>query len=210
MKKQHVLAAALGVLMVVPAVAKADLSSTANDAGNAISNTANNVTKAVKNTVSPPPTPLSASDTAFINGAAQGGLIEIQDSKLAKKVSSNDSVRAFAQDMIDDHKKADDKLKRIAAKLNVTVPKQLDATKQAQLDSLKTATTADFDQKYIAAQEADHSEAVALFQKEADTGDNALLKDFAAKTLPTLQGHMQKVKQLEAKVPPAATSSYSK
>ena len=151
--------------------------------------------------------PLTTGDKDFINGAAQGGMIEIQDSKLAKKMSSNDSVKAFAQEMIDDHKKAADKLKRIAKKLNVTVPKQLDAAKQAQYDSLKTASVSSFDQMYIEAQDKDHNEAVTLFQKEAQTGDNAMLKDFAAKTLPTLQDHMQKVKALEAKVPAATTSN---
>ena len=207
MKKPYVLAVTMGALLLAPGLAFADITSTVNDATNTVSDTANNVTSSVKKAVSPTPAKLSSSDQDFVNGAAQGGMIEILDSKLAKKTSSNDSVKAFAQTMIDDHTKADNKLKRIAKKLNVTLPTRLDSAKQAQYDSLKTASTSSFDQKYIAAQDKDHSEAVTLFQKEADNGDNADLKEFAAKTLPTLQQHAQMVKQLEAKVPAAATSN---
>jgi putative membrane protein len=46
----------------------------------------------------------------------------------------------------------------------------------------------------------DHEKAVALFQKEADTGKDAEAKAFAAKTLPTLQGHLEMARSMMSKM----------
>ncbi len=190
MKSQNLLAVAFGALLAMPVAAHAQITGAMTSTAPAASGTSN----------------LSADDKDFILKAHNGGLTEIETSKLAKKTSSNDSIKAFAQDMIDDHKKADAKLKKIAKDLNVTVPKDLDAEHQAQVDQLKNAKGGDFDQKYVAIQDKGHNETIAAFQKEADNGDNSQLKDFAAKTLPELQMHLQKIKALEAKVPAAASS----
>jgi putative membrane protein len=42
----------------------------------------------------------------------------------------------------------------------------------------------------------DHEKAVKLFSKEAQQGQDADLKAFAAKTLPTLQEHLSRAVQL--------------
>ena len=41
-----------------------------------------------------------------------------------------------------------------------------------------------------------HKQAVCLFQKYADRGDNAALKAFAAKTLPVIKTHLEDAKKL--------------
>ncbi len=189
MNKKIFLTAALGACTMMPALAHAQ-----TDAAPAMSATA-----ASDATV-------SADDKSFVTNAAEGGMIEIQTSKLAKKMSSSKDIQAFAQHMIEDHKHADDELKSIAKKLNIMVPKQLDAEHKAELNQLKTASKDDFDQKFIAVQDKEHNAAINAFQTEASNGDNAQLKAFAAKTLPTLQGHLADVKTLEQAMPPAATT----
>ena len=42
----------------------------------------------------------------------------------------------------------------------------------------------------------DHEKAVALFQKQAKSGDSPELKEFASKTLPTLQDHLKMARDL--------------
>ena len=181
MKKQ-LLAAAIGACLVLPAAAFA-ADDTVATGGN-----------------------LSAADMAFVNAAAQGGMDEIKTSKIAKSKSDNKDVIAFAKHMINDHTKADDQLKSIAKKLDVKVPSDLDAMHKADVEQLKNADKSDFDQKYVAIQDQGHNATIAAFQKEADGGDNAMLKQFASKTLPILQEHMKEVKALEAKMPPAAAT----
>jgi putative membrane protein len=50
-----------------------------------------------------------------------------------------------------------------------------------------------FDKSYIKSQVAAHRQAVALFRKEAASGQDAQAKAFAAATLPTLKSHLQKI-----------------
>src|SRR6185312_9909376 len=53
-----------------------------------------------------------------------------------------------------------------------------------------------FDRAYLQQLVKDHEKAVALFQREADRGKNAELKQFANDTLPTLKDHLQMAKNL--------------
>ena len=210
MKKELMMAVALGALMLAPAAASAaDLSAagTMNTTGNATVTSTADTTGNDTKTMGSGKGALSAQDNQFILKAAQGGMTEVKTSRLAKKKTDSTDVKNFANHMIEDHKKADDKLKSIAKKLDVKVPSDLDTEHQAELDQLKNAKGADFDQKFISVQDKEHNDAVNAFQTEADSGQNAQLTAFAKTTLPTLQEHMKEVKALEAKVPAAATSA---
>ena len=180
MKKQ-IMAAAIGACLAMPIAAHAD--DTMASGGN-----------------------LSAADMAFVNAAAQSGMDEIKTSKVAQKKSDNKDILAYAKQMVNDHDKADDQLKSIAKKMNVTLPTSLDAVHKSDVEQLQNASKTDFDQKYVMIQDKGHEVAVAAFQKEASSGDNGVLKQYAAQTLPVLQQHLKEVKTLEAKMPPATGS----
>ena len=55
---------------------------------------------------------------------------------------------------------------------------------------------ADFDRQYIASQLAAHKEAVALFKPNRTTPRTNDLKEFATKTLPILEHHLEMVTKL--------------
>jgi len=127
----------------------------------------------------------------FTTKAAGAGDFEIQSSQLALTVSQNADIKAFAQMMIDDHTKAADGLKTAAAAQGgVTLPAAPDADTTAKLQKLQAAG-ADFDKLYVQMQTDAHVDAVALFSGYAQNGAAGPLKEFAAKTLPTLQMHYQ-------------------
>ena len=54
-------------------------------------------------------------DRRFLQDATMGGLHEVALGKLAVEKGSSDAVKQFGQKMIDDHVKANDELKQIAA-----------------------------------------------------------------------------------------------
>jgi putative membrane protein len=140
-----------------------------------------------------------ANDTAqeFVTKASIAGKFEIETSKLALEKSKNAEVKGFAQQMINDHTKADEELKATIAegKINVKPAKELDEKHQKKLDELKKEAD-DFDKEYLKAQESAHEEAVSLFGDYAKDGDNASLKAFADKILPTLKAHKAHVEKL--------------
>jgi len=65
----------------------------------------------------------SAADTKFIKEAAEGGMAEVALGQLAVEKASSADVKKFGQRMVDDHSKANDELKQLAAQKNVTCPK---------------------------------------------------------------------------------------
>jgi putative membrane protein len=71
------------------------------------------------------------------------------------------------------------------------------AAHQQKLDQLKKLSGQDFARQYHAQQVAAHQDAVELFQRYAKGGDNAALKDWAAKTLPALQHHLDMAQSLD-------------
>jgi len=139
-------------------------------------------------------------DSEFMTEAAVGGMAEVESGKLASTKAQNADVKKFAQMMVTDHTKANDELKALAAKKSATLPTELDAKHKSSMDELKGLSGAEFDKAYVAAQLADHEKTVKLFQTEAQSGTDADIKAFATKTLPTLQSHLEMVRNLHNKM----------
>lgn len=143
---------------------------------------------------------LSNPDATFAMKAAQGGMAEVKLGQLATQNASNADVKMFGQRMVDDHSKANDQLKQLAAKQNITLPSDIDAKDQATYDRLSKLHGADFDRAYINDMVNDHKKDIAEFEKEANGGKDQSLKTFAQNTLPTLRDHLQMAQSTQAKV----------
>ncbi len=137
-------------------------------------------------------------DKKFLHDAALGGITEVELGKLAADKGSSDAVKQFGQKMVDDHSKANDELKKIASEKSVNVPDSLDSKHQSRVDKLSKLSGPAFDKAYIKDQLKDHQQDVRDFQNEAQNGNDAAVKDFAAKTLPTLQQHLAMAKDLNS------------
>jgi len=151
-------------------------------------------------------TPLAGADKAFVLEAANGGLAEVELGQLAKERGQSDSVKQFAQKMIDDHSKANTELGQLAAKKSVTVPAELAAKHKAVKDKLAKLSGADFDKQYMAQMRKDHESTVALFKKEAKQGKDADLVAWVNQTLPTLEGHLTMSHDIDGQVKKAPKS----
>jgi putative membrane protein len=140
---------------------------------------------------------------SFVEDASAANQFEINSSEAALRLSQDPDVKKFAQEMIDDHTAAGASMKAavLEAKNSIVVrepPPGLDAVHQQILDDLKNAPSGQFDKKYIDAQVDAHNKAVQLFSDYSKNGDNDALKDFSAKTLPTLQRHKEHIDALAA------------
>jgi putative membrane protein len=145
----------------------------------------------------PPPASATTSTADFVQNAAIAGLFEIESSRLAlrKHIAAD---RQFAERMIHDHTRIGAQLKRLVrhGHVNVTIPAKLDADHQKMLDQLKGESGDQFAKDYAQMQQQGHEQAVSLFQNYSQSGDNPALKQWAGKTLPTLQMHLQMAQKL--------------
>jgi putative membrane protein len=142
---------------------------------------------------------LNQEDKTFVKEAASGGMAEVQLGKLAQK-SENAEVKSFADRMVRDHTAANEQLTAIAGSLGVELPKALDSEHGRIREKLQTLHGKAFDEQYMHAMVEDHNKAVKLFQQEERTGHSAELKQFAQKTLPTLEEHQKMALQLSQKL----------
>lgn len=136
-------------------------------------------------------------DAKFVSEAALGGLLEVRLGKLAEKKGQRADVKEFGAMMVKDHGKANDELKKVAEKNQIVCPTELDAKHQAKVDKLEALTGADFDKAYISSMVKDHEEDVAEFKKVSTSATNADVKQFATKTLPTLETHLTHIKEIQ-------------
>jgi len=155
-------------------------------------------------TVNSPANSTASNSTAvmqdnFYTDAAQGGMTEVELSKLALRKSQNAEVKKFAQMMVSDHGKANDELKALAGKKSVKLPDGVSSGQKSTIEDLGKLTGADFDKKYVETMVKDHEKTVALFEDNADNSD-AEIKAFATKTLPTLKSHLEMINGIHSKM----------
>jgi putative membrane protein len=133
---------------------------------------------------------ISRSDQTFAARAARCGMEEVQLGQLATNNAGNQNVKDFGKKMVADHSKAIDQLKSIAGKNNISVPADVTPKDKALIDRLMAMSGTAFDKAYMNVVVKDHQTDIADFQKEASSGTNADLKDFASGTLPVLKEHL--------------------
>ena len=143
---------------------------------------------------------VSAADSIFMRKAAEGGMAEVKLGQLAKDKGSNRAVKDFGKRMVTDHGKADDQLKDIASKKGVTLPTSLNAKDNAVYDRLSKLSGDAFDKAYMRAMVRDHETDVSEFRRESQIAKDSDVKDFASKTLTTLEDHLQQAKDTASQV----------
>ena len=132
----------------------------------------------------------------FIGEAAMSDMLEIEAAKIAQQ-KGNATEKTFARQMITDHTKTSSELKgMVSGDMKAAIPTALDDSSQKKLDKLRDAKPADFASDYDSIQVSAHKDAVSLFERYANGGENAKLKDWAGKTLPALQHHLQMAEQM--------------
>ncbi len=141
-----------------------------------------------------------AADSGFMVKAGGDGMAEVELGRLAAERASSSDVKAFAQMMVDDHSKANGELTSLAGQKSVTLPTEPLPPAKAAKDHLSTLSGAAFDKAYMDHMVKDHEKAVALFTKEASAGKDPDTKSWAEKTLPTLQQHLAKAREVAGKI----------
>ncbi len=118
-------------------------------------------------------------------------MAEVELGQLASSKAQSDQVKQFAQRMVTDHGKANDELKSLVQSKGVTLPADSGAHHKAMKDRLSRLSGAEFDRAYMQEMDTDHRKDVNAFRKESQSGKDAEVKAWAAKTLPTLEEHLQ-------------------
>ena len=147
-----------------------------------------------------PGTDRTFSDKVFVKKAAEGSLTEVELGKLAQEKGSSEAVKEFGKKMVDDHTKSSEAIAQVASKVSVEVPSELPKGGRKAKEKLAKLSGPEFDKAYAKLMLNDHREDVDSFTQAARYGTAPDVKEFAVKTLPTLQQHRKMAEELEASV----------
>jgi putative membrane protein len=141
---------------------------------------------------------VAPSTADFVKEAANSDMLEIATAKIAEE-KGNAEEKKFAQQMITDHTKTTTELKGLVSSGDVKaeMPTTMEASYQSKVDKLRDTKPADFASEYDPMQVSAHKDAISLFQRYSKSGDNPKLKNWAGKTLPTLQHHLAMAESME-------------
>ncbi|HEX6859264.1 MAG TPA: DUF4142 domain-containing protein [Caulobacteraceae bacterium] len=150
--------------------------------------------------MNPPVVTAPAITQAGMDCVIRGGamdMYEIEAARLALSMSTNPNVRAFAQQMINDHTASTAQMAAAMQSIGMNPPPaQLTPDLTARLDALRTAGTG-FDAMYLADQVQAHQQALALHQACAANA-GAPIANVSAGLVPHIQGHLNAAQSLQA------------
>ena len=148
----------------------------------------------------------SLSDPQIATIALTAHKIDVDRGKLALKHTKNDEVKQFAEQMVNDHQAGIAEAMALAKRLHVT-PQASEVSKSLQADAkkasarLKKEKGAAFDKDYIDTEVAYHQAVIDAVKNVLVPGaQNADLKTLLENAVPTLEGHLQHAKMVQAQV----------
>ena len=146
-------------------------------------------------------TPIPPSPKDFVAAALQSDQYEIAAGWDAAVQSNDPRVRTFAQQMIQDHTRMSEALRRAAVSSGLPVPEPSLSSDQATLlSSLQSLRGAEFDRTYARQQVLAHAQAVAVADSFTAAGSDPNLRNAAASALPIIRDHLKMAQQLQAEV----------
>jgi putative membrane protein len=147
---------------------------------------------------SPSPSTLSPIDYNFVAQANLGAPFQVDSGRLAEKKATTVHLRDYAHLMVVTHIPVIDDLNAILQHKCETAPPNtlLNAAYDAMIASLKAEHGAAFDRDYLNGQVDYQKGNATLFQYEIQNGTDPDLKEFARRTLPKIEDHLQRALKL--------------
>jgi len=139
---------------------------------------------------------VASQDAAFVKEAAEAGLAEVQMGQITKQNAQNQSLKDFGDRIVADHTKANQELMQIASQKGIQTPTAMNSRDEQMIQHLSSLNGVEFDKVCEKHAVDAHNKAVKLFKTEAQRGQDADIKAFAQKTLPTLEEHLKMARDL--------------
>jgi putative membrane protein len=137
---------------------------------------------------------------SFLEQAAEGQQIEISLGQLAAQRAVNEQVKDFGEQMVEDHKKGSQQIEQLAMKGGVQLSPGVSEERKLKVNKLSQLSGHAFDRAYIDYILEDHETIVDEFQRRVETMQDQDIKQWIASTLPALQGHRERARQVKYKL----------
>lgn len=130
-------------------------------------------------------------DQEFVKDEAVGNQFEIQLAQFIQQKAQDEQVKKLAQQIIQDHQKAQEQLQQVAQSMQMQLPQQLDQIHQAKLQKMQQKQGRDLEACYTFAQVGDHQREILMHRYEAENAQNPQVKQYAQQSIQPLEHHSQ-------------------
>lgn len=134
---------------------------------------------------------------AFLEKAAGEQQIEISLGQLATQRATNEKVKEFGAQMVEDHKKASQQVEQLALKQGWKLAPGLSQVHTHKVNELAQLSGHAFDREYMNYILEDHEITLDEFQQRVKTLQDQDIKQWITSILPTLQSHREKARQVK-------------
>jgi predicted outer membrane protein len=142
---------------------------------------------------------LSSGDEKAVKDMAMADMAEVATGKLAQSKGQSAEVKAFGQQMIDDHGAALAKVQALAQARGVTLPTELDSKHKSMSAKLEKLSGAEFDKAYMAqAGVKDHTETHKKLVADAKKIKDPEVKALADQHMPVVEQHLKAAQQMNS------------
>jgi putative membrane protein len=134
---------------------------------------------------------LEHADRKVLEDLHESNIKEIQLGNLALNKTQSAEIKQYANQLVTDHTDADQKVKDLAQKNNLTFkePQPANEMNKSDVKKLNAKTGDDFDKAFIQGMLDDHRKDIKKVQSAQKDLKSAEVKQLVAQILPTLQAH---------------------
>ena len=138
----------------------------------------------------------SRADAAFLAMAAEADMTVAHLGRMAETNAAASEVKNLAKTLVQDHTSDYERLSVLCSKVGYKIPKGVDRQDQQTFAKLRHVEGKPFDRAFLSEQSAEHEKLINAFRREAERGTNPEIKDYASKTLPTIEQHLHDAQNL--------------
>ncbi len=143
-------------------------------------------------------TPLSAVDRQFLLQAGNMGNSQPALAGLAARRAADPRVRRYARQLLADHARIEELLRRVARAIGATLPGRLDEPATRERSRLLRLSGSAFDREFLRFEVLDFRFHVEQFTREVAQGATPALRRFAREVRPTIEQHLRTALSLAA------------
>jgi putative membrane protein len=144
--------------------------------------------------------PRAGTDQNWISTNLEHCMLGAKLAQLGAERATNPEVKRFARKLADEHAQANRELINLANQNRVQVPREMTKEHQQIWQRIANLRGAEFDREFLQQVIKDHREAITTFEDKAQNAENAQVKEFAGKMLPTLKEHLKMAQDLAGKL----------
>lgn len=146
--------------------------------------------------------PFDSRDEGFLKDTAQRDLLMIKLGDYAEHHAESETVKQLGRQVAEDHRQNRQQVLDLARdnKTDLHQNEKLLPTQQEFYDMITRKQGIAFDKDYTKWLVAQHSEEIKQFQLERDHAHDGAVREYASKTLPTLEEHLKAARDAQKKV----------